>query len=183
MVFLGARMILAGQFTVGALMAFMSYQGMLDSRITQLINNYFTLKMLRIQTSRLGDIVMSKAEPVVSEIVHTARQPMRIRVGHLRFRYSEYEPYVLDDVSFTINAGESVAIVGPSGCGKTTLLNVLLGNLAAESGEIYLDERKCGMEDVIAARNRMGIVMQDDVLFAGSITRHGWDATAPAPAA
>ena len=170
MVFLGARMILAGQFTVGALMAFMSYQGMLDSRITQLINNYFTLKMLRIQTSRLGDIVMSKAEPVVTEIVHTARQPMRIRVGHLRFRYSEYEPYVLDDVSFTIHAGESVAIVGASGCGKTTLLNVLLGNLAAESGEVYLDERKCSMEDMIAARNRMGIVMQDDVLFAGSIS-------------
>lgn len=170
MVFLGTRMILAGQFTVGALMAFMSYQGMLDSRITQLINNYFTLKMLRIQTTRLGDIVMSKAEPVVTEIVPTTRQPMHIRVGHLRFRYSEYEPYVLDDVSFTINAGESVAIVGPSGCGKTTLLNVLLGNLAAESGEIYLDERKCGMEDMIAARNRMGIVMQDDVLFAGSIS-------------
>ena len=170
MVFLGARMILAGQFTVGALMAFMSYQGMLDSRITQLINNYFTLKMLRIQTSRLGDIVMSKAEPVVTEIVPTVRQPMRIRVEHLRFRYSEYEPYVLDDVSFTINAGESVAIVGASGCGKTTLLNVLLGNLAAESGEVYLDERKCSMEDMIAARNRMGIVMQDDVLFAGSIS-------------
>ena len=170
MLFLGARMILAGQFTVGALMAFMSYQGMLDSRITQLINNYFTLKMLRIQTSRLGDIVMSKAEPVVTEIVPTIRQPMRIRVEHLRFRYSEYEPYVLDDVSFTINAGESVAIVGASGCGKTTLLNVLLGNLAAESGEVYLDERKCSMEDMIAARNRMGIVMQDDVLFAGSIS-------------
>ena len=170
MVFLGARMILAGQFTVGALMAFMSYQGMLDSRITQLINNYFTLKMLRIQTSRLGDIVMSKAEPVVTETVPTIRQPMRIRVEHLRFRYSEYEPYVLDDVSFTINAGESVAIVGASGCGKTTLLNVLLGNLAAESGEVYLDERKCNMEDMIAARNRMGIVMQDDVLFAGSIS-------------
>lgn len=170
MVFLGARMILAGQFTVGALMAFMSYQGMLDSRITQLINNYFTLKMLRIQTTRLGDIVMSKAEPVVTEIVPTIRQPMRIRVEHLRFRYSEYEPYVLDDVSFTIHAGESVAIVGASGCGKTTLLNVLLGNLAAESGEVYLDERKCSMEDMIAARNRMGIVMQDDVLFAGSIS-------------
>ena len=170
MVFLGARMILAGQFTVGALMAFISYQGMLDSRITQLINNYFTLKMLRIQTSRLGDIVMSKAEPVVTEIVPTIRQPMRIRVEHLRFRYSEYEPYVLDDVSFTINAGESVAIVGASSCGKTTLLNVLLGNLAAESGEVYLDERKCSMEDMIAARNRMGIVMQDDVLFAGSIS-------------
>ena len=52
-VYFGTLMILDGHFTVGALMAFMSYQGMMDSRITQLINQYFTLKMLRIQTNRL----------------------------------------------------------------------------------------------------------------------------------
>jgi ABC superfamily ATP binding cassette transporter, permease/ABC protein len=88
----------------------------------------------------------------------------------LRFRYSEYEPYVIDDVSFSVQAGESVAIIGASGCGKTTLLNILLGNLAAESGEIMLDSKKCAVEDVIVSRNRMGIVMQDDVLFSGSIS-------------
>nr|WP_314261693.1 ATP-binding cassette domain-containing protein [Cardiobacterium hominis] len=94
---------------------------------------------------------------------------MPLAVSHLRFRYSEYEPYVIDDVSFSVQAGESVAIIGASGCGKTTLLNLLLGNLAAESGDIMLDGKKCALEDIIAARNRMGIVMQDDVLFSGSI--------------
>ena len=169
-VFLGAQMILDGRFSVGALMAFMSYQGMLDSRITQLINNYFTLKMLRIQTSRLGDIVMTQAEHTPEAIAEERkRQPMALAVSHLRFRYSEYEPYVIDDVSFSVQAGESVAIIGASGCGKTTLLNLLLGNLAAESGDIMLDGKKCALEDIIAARNRMGIVMQDDVLFSGSI--------------
>lgn len=171
-VYLGARMILAGEFTVGALMAFMSYQSMLDSRITQLINNYFTLKMLRIQTLRLGDIVMTKAEPLVNENLEGHRQPMTIAMENLRFRYSEYDPYVLDNLSLTINAGESVAIVGPSGCGKSTLLNVLLGNLVAESGDIYLDGKKCNVEEIIAARGRMGIVMQDDALFAGSISEN-----------
>lgn len=169
-VFLGAQMILDGRFSVGALMAFMSYQGMLDSRITQLINNYFTLKMLRIQTSRLGDIVMTQAEHTPEAIAEERkRQPMPLAVSHLRFRYSEYEPYVIDDVSFSVQAGESVAIIGASGCGKTTLLNLLLGNLAAESGDIMLNGKKCALEDIIAARNRMGIVMQDDVLFSGSI--------------
>lgn len=169
-VFLGAQMILDGRFSVGALMAFMSYQGMLDSRITQLINNYFTLKMLRIQTSRLGDIVMTQAEHTPEAIAEERkRQPMPLAVSYLRFRYSEYEPYVIDDVSFSVQAGESVAIIGASGCGKTTLLNLLLGNLAAESGDIMLDGKKCALEDIIAARNRMGIVMQDDVLFSGSI--------------
>ena len=168
-VYLGAQMILDGRFSVGALMAFMSYQGMLDSRITQLINNYFTLKMLRIQTSRLGDIVMTQAEHTPAAAEERVRQPMALAVSHLRFRYSEYEPYVIDDVSFSVQAGESVAIIGASGCGKTTLLNILLGNLAAESGEIVLDGKKCAVEDMIAARNRMGIVMQDDVLFSGSI--------------
>ena len=168
-VFLGAQMILDGRFSVGALMAFMSYQGMLDSRITQLINNYFTLKMLRIQTSRLGDIVMTQAEHTPAAAEERVRQPMALAVSHLRFRYSEYEPYVIDDVSFSVQAGESVAIIGASGCSKTTLLNILLGNLAAESGEIVLGGKKCAVEDMIAARNRMGIVMQDDVLFSGSI--------------
>ena len=92
MVFLGARMILAGQFTVGALMAFMSYQGMLDARITQLINNDFTLKMLRSRTTRLGDLVMSKAEPSVTVVGPTVRQPLRIRAGSLAFRSRQYVP-------------------------------------------------------------------------------------------
>lgn len=169
-VYLGVLMVLDNVFTVGALMAFTSYQRLLDGRITQLINNYFVLKMLRIQTQRLGDIVMTEAEHVAIDDGDVSRgQAMKIEVRELRFRYSEFEPYVLDGVSFCIEPGESVAIVGPSGCGKSTLMNILLGTLTPESGEVWLDGRPCSTAEIAAARNRMGIVMQDDALFAGSV--------------
>jgi ATP-binding cassette subfamily B protein RaxB len=76
---------------------------------------------------------------------------------------------ILDNISFTIEAGESVAIVGPSGCGKTTLLNVLLGILPATAGEVFVggvDIKHCGTDFL---RSIVGTVLQDDVLFAGSI--------------
>ena len=94
---------------------------------------------------------------------------MKIEVRQLRFRYSEFEPYVLDGVSFVIEPGESVALVGASGCGKSTLMNILLGTLTPQAGEIWLDGRLCNTADIAAARERMGMVLQDDVLFAGSV--------------
>jgi ATP-binding cassette subfamily B protein RaxB len=90
-------------------------------------------------------------------------------VSELSFRYSEREPLILDGLNFTIGAGESVAIVGPSGCGKTTLMNVLLGVLPSTAGEVSIggvDIKQCGLDHL---RSLVGTVLQDDVLFAGSI--------------
>jgi ATP-binding cassette, subfamily B, bacterial CvaB/MchF/RaxB len=87
----------------------------------------------------------------------------------VRFRYGEAEPWVIDDCSFSINAGESVALVGPSGQGKTTMAKVLLGLLAPEAGSVMVngvDVRKVGLH---AYRETIGCVMQDDILFAGSV--------------
>jgi ATP-binding cassette subfamily B protein RaxB len=92
-----------------------------------------------------------------------------IEVRGLRYRYAEQEPFVLDDVSFSIGAGESVAIVGPSGCGKTTLMNVMLGILAPTSGQVLIGGRDLDQVGLDAVRRLVGTVLQDDVLFAGSL--------------
>lgn len=112
---------------------------------------------------------MTEAESSAELPADSKGKPMQLEVANLRFRYSEFEPYVLDGVSFSIQAGESVAFVGASGCGKTTLLNVLTGSLVAESGEIRADGRKLSHADRVALRSRMGVVMQDDALFSGSV--------------
>ncbi len=90
-------------------------------------------------------------------------------VDGLSFRYADNEPYILDQCQFTIASGESVAIVGPSGCGKTTLAKLLLGLLVAESGSIKVDGLDIKTIGMTQYRDMIGCVMQDDILFSGSV--------------
>jgi ATP-binding cassette subfamily B protein RaxB len=170
-VWLGARLVLDGNFSVGVLIAFTAYKSQFDNRVSALIDKFFELKMLRLQGERLADIVLT--EPESSGNVHGMTDidalPPTIAVRGLRYRYAEQEPFVLDGVDFELAAGESVAIVGPSGCGKTTLLNVLLGILPATIGEILVGGEPVERLGVDMLRKMVGTVLQDDVLFAGSI--------------
>jgi len=169
-IWLGARLVLDGNFSAGALMAFIAYKNQFDTRAGALIDKFYELKMLQLQGARLADIVLSEPEPVSGpHSVETVTLAASISVNQLSFRYAEQEPMILDNVSFTIEAGESVAIVGPSGCGKTTLINVLLGILPATAGEVTvggISIKHCG---TAILRSMVGTVLQDDVLFAGSI--------------
>ncbi len=173
-IWLGAKMVLDGDFSVGVLMAFNAYKGQFDGRVGSLIDKFTEIKMLRLQGERLADIVLTAPEDLdgtQSADVGAPLEPV-IEVDSLRYRYSEQEPYVLDGVSFKVTAGESVAIVGPSGCGKTTLMNVLLGVLCATEGEVTLGGIKVKQVGLERLRQVVGTVLQDDVLFAGSITEN-----------
>ena len=170
-IWLGAKLVLEGSFSVGMLLAFNAYKGQFDSRVSSLIDKFFELKMLQLQSERLADIVLTEEEilhGLSCETDHIVLEPS-IQVVGLRYRYAEQEPYVLDGVNLTITAGESVAIVGPSGCGKTTLMNVLLGILPPTEGEVLIGGISVNQVGVNTLRQMVGTVLQDDVLFAGSI--------------
>ncbi len=171
-IWLGARLVMDGEFTVGVLMAFNAYKGQFDSRVGSLIDKFFEVKMLQLQGERLSDIVFAKGEAdaggrhVPGE---TENLCASIEAENLVFRYAEGEPTVLDGVSLKIEPGESVALIGASGCGKTTLVNVLLGILEPTGGKIRIggvDVERLGLDRL---RSLVGTVLQDDVLFAGSI--------------
>ncbi|MNT06132.1 Alpha-hemolysin translocation ATP-binding protein HlyB [compost metagenome] len=148
-----------------------------------LLDKLVDVKMLRLQGERLADIVREAPEPAdallaepsadssddsSSEDGAVRRAPV-IEVRNLRFRYSPQEPYVLDGVSLRIESGESVAITGPSGGGKTTLVNILLGILTPTDGEVLVDGVPVRGVGAASLRRLAGTVLQDDVLFAGSI--------------
>ncbi|MES2103337.1 MAG: peptidase domain-containing ABC transporter [Pseudomonadota bacterium] len=170
-IWLGAKLVLDGNFSVGVLMAFNAYKGQFDSRVSSLIDKFFEVKMLQLQGERLADIVLTEPESLNGRTTmeNDAELEPTIEVTGLRYRYAEQEPFVLDGVDIKITAGESVAIVGPSGCGKTTLMNVLLGILPPTEGDVLvggISVKQVGMD---ALRRMVGTVLQDDVLFAGSI--------------
>jgi ATP-binding cassette subfamily B protein RaxB len=91
-----------------------------------------------------------------------------IDVKHLCFRYSDTEPWLLNDITFRIKPGECVAIVGASGAGKSTLLKLMAGLLKPQSGDVVVNGHSV-CESRAAVLGNVGFVLQDDCLFAGTI--------------
>jgi ATP-binding cassette, subfamily B, bacterial CvaB/MchF/RaxB len=167
-VWLGALLVLDSAFSVGMLFAFMSYKEQFSARVAGLIDKMIDLRMLGLQGERLADIVLTAPEED-SPSMAADEIDASLEVRSVSFRYSDTEPLVLLNCSFTVTPGESVAIVGPSGCGKTTLLKLMLGLLVPTDGKILaggVDIQKLGIDRY---RKLVGTVMQDDQLFAGSI--------------
>jgi ATP-binding cassette subfamily B protein RaxB len=165
---IGALLTLHNAFSVGMLIAYLAYKDQFAQRMGALIDRCIELRMLRLHGERLADIVLAEPEQDEQPLRAPPAQ-LRIEVEGLGFRHSDDGPWLLRDLSFTMQPGESVAIVGPSGCGKTTLLKLLLGLLKPGAGTI-----RYGGEDLerLGSRNLRavtGVVMQDDQLFAGSL--------------
>ena len=168
-VYLGARAILAGTFSIGLLIAFIAYKEMFLSRVSALVDTVVDLRMLGLHAERLADIALTAPEPGSPPRPARAAAGVAIEARGLSFRYGPGERLVLDDVSFRVEAGESVAIAGPSGCGKTTLLKLLAGLLEPTSGTILVNGEPLARLGPEAWRAMIGVVLQDDSLFAGSV--------------
>jgi len=170
-IWLGATFVIEGEFTVGILMAFIAYKNQFGGRVSSLIDKYVEVKMLSLHGERLADIVLTDQDKDSYSFVPEASelQKTEIDVKSLRFRYSDDESWILHGINFNIPEGQSVAIVGPTGCGKTTLMNLLLGNLVPEHGEIKIGGQSIKNIGSNKLRNFITYVAQDDVLSAGSI--------------
>ena len=170
-IWLGAVRVLENTFSVGMLLAFISYKDQFLSRISSLIDKALDLWMLRLHAERLADIALTTPEDVgvAPPDDGQARAPLALELRGLRFRYGASDPWILDGIDLSIAPGESVAIVGPSGCGKTTLLRIMASLLEPSAGEMLVGGRVLNGAGLAQYRAQIGVVLQDDQLFAGSI--------------
>ena len=120
--------------------------------------------------------MLEMAEPILKAEPEVAadKQPVdrvtgHIEMSHVSFRYEENTPYVLNDLSLDIKAGEYVAIVGRTGCGKSTLVRLLLGFEKPEKGGIFYDRHDLNSIDPRSLRKHIGVVIQNGQLFQGDI--------------
>ncbi len=173
-VWVGALLVMDQQLSVGMLFAFVAFKEQFAQRVSALIDKSVELRMLRLQGERLADIVLAAPEDLGvprlgGERGDATAPPPRIEVRGLSFRYADGEPDVLHGVNFSIEPGESVAIVGPSGCGKTTLLKLMLGIHVPAAGELRVNGVPLAQLGLASWREMVGTVMQDDALLAGSV--------------
>ena len=171
---MGAYSVISGSLTLGALVALLAYVSQFDERFIKLMDNILKIRILRVHAERLADILLTEPEQESDTEAQESTQsaPPTIEIRDLSFRFSDEEPYLFRGVSFRVQPGESVALVGPSGSGKTTLVNLIMGVLQPSEGAILINDIDSRQFGIGKLRSMVGAVMQDDMLFAGSIAEN-----------
>jgi ATP-binding cassette subfamily B protein len=172
----GASMVIGQELTIGQLVAFNMLVGSVMAPIMGIIGLWDELHEAGVSMERLGDVLdiepEQKPEQAGSRIVLPELRG-DILVENLFFRYGGKEtPYVLKDVSFEIEGGQQIAVVGLSGSGKTTLAKLLVGFYPPTEGRIHVDGYDLETVDMQYYRSRIGYVMQNNLLFSGTITEN-----------
>ena len=170
-VWMGAAQVLNRSFTVGMLFAFVAYQEMFKARVVVLVDRLFDFRMLSLQAQRLADIAFAKPELLADDLPAGGAAQSSIEITSLCFRYSDADPWLLEDVNLRIAPGECVAITGPSGAGKSTLLKLMAGLLQPQQGDVLINGHSV-LASRAAVLGKVGFVLQDDSLFAGSIAEN-----------
>jgi ATP-binding cassette subfamily B multidrug efflux pump len=154
---------------VGTLMAFAMYITMFWHPIMNLSNFYNKLITNITGAERIFDILDTKPEITDSDTVKELPKIMgEVCFDHVSFSYDE-DSKVLNDVSFCIKPGETIALVGPTGAGKTTIVNLISRFYDVQEGDIYIDGFNIKEVSIESLRQQMGIMTQDNFLFSGTI--------------
>src|SRR5216684_3710034 len=166
----GARLVIAGDLTVGELVAFNMLAGRVSAPALRLAQLWQDFHQARLSVARLGDILNTPAEPSYNP-TRAALPAIRgdIVFDHVTFRYRVDGPEILHDISFVVQAGQIVGIVGPSGSGKSTLAKLVHRLYVPESGRVLVDGVDLAMVDIAWLRRQIGVVLQENVLFNHSI--------------
>ena len=171
-VWMGGKQVLVGDMPVGNLTAFTTY-------IVQVLMSLMMLAMVLLQSSRAIASAKRINEVLDTEIDLTddraGKKDALVQKGRIEFRgvsfryYKDSQEKVLDDVSLTIEPGQTVGIIGSTGCGKTTLVSMIPRLYDADEGRILVDGVDVRDYSLKNLRNGVGMVLQKNVLFSGTI--------------
>ncbi len=171
-ILLGGRFVLAGNMPIGDLSAFITY-------VTQILSSLMAVTMLLMMTSRAmasaGRIREVMDEPIDLTDDNAAYPDRAVTEGKVEFKnvtfryYKNSEDSVLTDINLTIPAGATVGIIGSTGCGKTTLVSMIPRLYDVDEGEVLVDGVNVRDYAIPHLRDGVGMVLQKNTLFSGSI--------------
>lgn len=168
MVWWGAKSSLEGLVSPGMLVAFPIYLNMLYRPIRMLADKFNTLQMGLIAAERVFDVLDSTEQIQDEGSIQVDRLNGSVAFEEVDFAYDD-EHYVLNEVSFTLEPNQTLAIVGSTGSGKSTIINLLSRFYELNGGRILVDGVDVKDYELNALRSRMAVVLQDVFLFSGSI--------------
>jgi len=169
-IFFGTYAVMAGELTVGMLIAFNMLAGQVSGPILKLVQLWQDFQQAGISVKRLGDILNTPREPGFNPNRSTLPQLKgKIELDNVRFRYTPNGPVVLDGVNLQAKPGDVIGIVGRSGSGKSTLTKLVQRFYVPEGGRVLVDGVDLGVVDTAWLRRSIGVVLQENFLFNRSI--------------
>ena len=168
----GCRQVGLGTLEIGMLYAFTNYIKNFFEPINDLAEKYTTISSAVVSSERIFELLDDQSQ--LEDTVTGDKMPDfkgKIEFRHVWFAYND-ENWVLKDVSFTIEPGQSVAFVGTTGAGKSTIICLLSRFYTHQKGEILMDGKDIRTFALEELRRRVAVVLQDVFLFSGSIAEN-----------
>ena len=172
LIWYGCKQIGLGTLEIGVLYAFTNYIKQFFDPINDLAEKYTTISSAVVSTDRIFELLDDDAQ--LEDTVSGQDVPKvcgRVEFRHVWFAYTG-ENWVLKDVSFTVEPGQSFAFVGETGAGKSTIISLLSRFYAPQKGQILLDGRDISLLSLEQLRRHVAVVLQDVFLFSGSISEN-----------
>ena len=166
----GGHMVMSGKLTIGQLIAFQMLAGQASAPIFRLSGMWQTCQQTMLAVERLGDILNTAPEPLrISQENYHDKIKGKVSFENVSFRYNAEMGPVIDDVSFEILPGMKVGIVGRSGSGKSTITKLVQRLYLPEMGKVKIDDIDIMELDPTWFRKQIGVVLQENYLFNGSV--------------
>ncbi len=167
---LGAYRVIDGDLSIGQLIAFNMLAAQVTGPILRLVNLWQEFQQVGISMQRLGDVLNTQPEPSYNPNRTTLSRVMgQVRFQEVTFRYRPDGPEVMKKMSFSVEPGHTIGIVGRSGSGKSTIAKLLQRLYVPERGRILVDGMDLAQVDPAWLRRQVGVVLQENVLFNGSV--------------
>jgi subfamily B ATP-binding cassette protein HlyB/CyaB len=167
--YFGAKQVIAGNMTVGALVAFNMFAQHVTGPVLRLAQLWQDFQQVRLSVDRLGDVLNAAPEPRSPSSVTLPQVRGSIAFENVNFRYGDSGAWTLDDINIDLEPGTMLGIVGSSGSGKSTLTKLLQRLYVPHSGRISVDGIDISQMDPLWLRRQIGVVLQENLLFNRSI--------------
>lgn len=162
--------VINGNLSIGTLVAFMGYVERLYNPLRRLVNSSTTLTQAIASMDRVFQLADEKYDiEDAPDAIEPAQVKGDIQFDHVTFAYDQKEKPVLEDIHLHVQTGETIALVGMSGGGKSTLVSLIPRFYDVSSGRVLLDGEDIRHLKVRSLRDRIGMVLQDNILFSDSV--------------
>lgn len=167
--YIGVKLVMDNKLSIGQLIAFQMFAGQFTGPILRLVGLWNEFQQALLGVDRLGDILNNPIEVQDNKAITLPELKGSVRFENISFKYSANSPNVIDKISFNIKPGMSIGIVGRSGSGKSTVTKLIQRLYIANEGAIYIDDIDIRHMNPAWLRNNIGVVLQENYLFSGSI--------------